>query len=373
MAELIRGKRRACARLALAASATWAASAFVGGCATAPVERLDVGIDEQPLPGASFRELGLDAARWQAAVDEIERRALRIDQMALLVDGRLVAELHRHGHDARSLHDLRSATKSVTSLLVGAALASQIDRPIAALFPEFADTAAARLSLRELLSMRTGLDCDDGTPASRGNEERMYRSDDWLRFFFTLPPRGDAGAAFSYCTAGIVAAGEAVARRSGEALPDFARRMLFEPLGIAGERWQPAPRGVTDAGGHLRLTLPAMLKLGELMRLGGQWQGRRVIDEAWIARSLEPASRVDESGRASAAWFGLGWWLEPVRDGRAVSFQARGNGGQAIIVLPELNAVIAFTGHAYNTDLATQLAPFDLVTRHLAPMLRARR
>ena len=70
---------------------------------------------------------------------------------------------------------------------------------------------------------------------------------------------------------------------------------------------------------------------------------------------------------------GLAWWLEPVRDGRALSFQARGNGGQAIIVLPELGAVIAFTGHAYNADLATQLAPFDLVSRRLAPMLRERK
>ncbi len=348
--------------------------ALLAGCASAPPPspQLDAAIVESPLPRADFAALGLDRARWQAAVDEIERRALPIDQMALLVDGRLVAELHRHGHGPRSLHDLRSATKSITALLVAAAFVDgDVDAPIATLFGEFADAPAARRTLRQLLSMRSGLECDDWDASSRGNEERMYRSDDWLRFFFALPARTEGWqASFSYCTAGIVVAGEAVARRVGEPLPAFARRALFGPLGIAGERWTAAPRGVTDAGGHLRLTLHAMLKLGELARQRGVWQGRRVIDAAWIERSLEPVLRVDPSGRASNAWYGLGWWLEPVHDGRAASFQARGNGGQYIIVLPELNAVLAFTGHAYNADLPTQLAPLELVSRHLAPMLR---
>lgn len=351
---------------------------LVAACTTAPrsVEMLDTATLEVPLPVATPASLRLNATRWQAAVDEIERRALRIDQMALLVDGQLVAELHRNGHGPRSLHDLRSVTKSVTSLLVGAAIARgvpiDVDRPIAAWFPEHAQRPAARVSLRQLLSMRSGLDCDDGLPASAGNEERMYPSDDWLGFFFALPAQGAPGEAFSYCTAGIVVAGEVLARAVGKPLPVLAREVLFEPLGIAGERWAAAPRGVTDAGGHLRLTLSAMLKLGELMRSRGVWQGRRLMSEDWIAQSLVPLERVDRSGRASAAWFGLAWWLEPVRDGKVLSYQARGNGGQAIIVLAEFGAVIAFTGHAYNADLATQLASFDLVTRHLAPMLRER-
>lgn len=354
-------------------------AALAAGCASAPpaVEQLEPDVQETALPQTTFAALGLDAARWQAAVDEIERRGLAIDQMGLLIDGRLVAQLHRNGHGPRTRHDLRSATKSVTSLLVGAAMQrgaiADIDRPLAPLFPEHATAAAAALGLRDLLSMRTGLDCDDSLPASRGNEERMYPRDDWLRFVFTLPSQQAPGQAWSYCTAGIVVAGEAVARAVGTPLPEFARKALFEPLGIAGERWQAAPRGVTDAGGHLHLSLSAMLKLGELMRQRGSWQGQRIVGDEWIARSLEPMSRVDPSGRSSAAWYGLGWWLEPVREGRALSFQARGNGGQAIIVLPELGAIIAFTGHAYNADLATQLAPFDLVSRHLAPMLRERK
>jgi CubicO group peptidase (beta-lactamase class C family) len=359
-------------RLAAAALAL-----LLAACATAPgrVDLLDDGVQETPLPRADFAALGLDAQGWRAMVDEVERRDVPIDQVALLVDGRLVAEHHRHGHGARSLHDLRSATKSITSLLVGAALHQQLlrdaDAPLAPLFAH--EPAAAGLTWRHLLAMRSGRDCDDWNAASPGNEERMYRSGDWLRFFFELPQRHEPGAAWSYCTAGLVLAGEALARQVRQPLPAFAQQALFAPLGIDGARWQTAPQGVTDSGGHLRLTLSAMLKLGELMRRGGVWQGRRLIGADWVAQSLAPLSQIDPTGGTTRAWMGLAWWLEPVREGKVLSFQARGNGGQAIIVLPELGAVIAFTGHAYNADLATQLAPFDLAGRHLAPMLRERK
>jgi CubicO group peptidase (beta-lactamase class C family) len=346
-------------------------------CATLPdaVERLNDSAQETPLPRADFAALGLDAQGWQAMVDEVERRALPIDQMALLVDGQLLAEHHRNGHSARSVHDLRSATKSVTSLLVGVAIQQQrlrdADAPLAPLFAQ--EPALAGLTWRHLLAMRSGRDCNDWNAASPGNEERMYRSGDWLRFFFELPQRHEPGAVWSYCTAGLVLAGEALSRQVQQPLPVFAQQALFAPLGIGSARWQAAPKGVTDAGGHLRLTLSAMVKLGELMRQGGVWQGQRLVGADWVAQSLTPLSQIDPSGNSTRAWMGLAWWLEPVRDGRALSFQARGNGGQAIIVLPELGAVIAFTGHAYNADLATQLAPFDLVSRRLAPMLRERR
>jgi CubicO group peptidase (beta-lactamase class C family) len=353
---------------------------WLGGCASTPPPppMLPPTVQEQSLPTSTFEALGLDGSAWRAVVDEIERRRLPIDQMALLVDGRRVADLHLNGHGPRSLHDLRSATKSVTSLLVGLALQRGVtpglDEPIGKLFAEpWARGPAADLTLRDLLTMRTGLDCDDWDPASRGNEERMYRSGDWLRFLFELPRRGERGVTFSYCTAGVVLAGEVVARATGRALPAFAQEALFAPLGIVGARWQAAPLGVTDAGGHLMVTLDAMLSVGELMRQDGLWNGHRVLPDSWVRHSLEPVVRVDSSGRFSAAWMGLAWWLEPVREGRVLSFQARGNGGQWIVVLPEFGAVVAFTGHAYNADAATQLAPLELLQRHLVPMLRARR
>lgn len=351
-----------------------------GGGGPGPAsEPLAPEVQEQPLQTASFADLGLDVGPWAALLAEIEARRLPIDQLGLLVDGKLLGAVHRDGLNARSLHDLRSVTKSVTSLLVGIAidrgLIKGLDQPISDHFPEpwARGRPAAALSLRHLLAMRSGLDCDDWNPRSAGHEERMYAGNDWLRHFFDLAAVGAPGQTFSYCTAGLVVAGEVVARASGMPLPAFARQALFAPLGIAGERWELAPQQVTDAGGHLRLSLGAMLKLGELVRQGGLWQGRRIVSAEWLTASTASAGAIDPSGQATRAHMGLAWWLEPVRGGVARSYQARGTGGQYIMVLPEQGAVLAFTGADFKADLATQMAPFDLVQRHLLPMLNGRK
>lgn len=354
--------------------------ALLLGCATAPPRalpsRLPPAIHETPLATADMQSMGLDQRHWQALLDDIGQRGLRVDQVALMVDGRLVAQHHRKGFDERSLHDLRSVTKSVTSLLTGIA----IDQGLLAGVHAPLDRAGPRhhahppLTLHHLLTMRSGLDCNDWHAASRGNEERMYRSDDWLAFFDRLPALQTPGEAFSYCTAGVVALGDAVARAAKQRLPEFARRHLFEPLGIAGEVWASAPKASTDAGGHLRLTLHAMLKLGELMRNGGRWAGRVVVSEAWVRDSLRSAGAVQQRGELTRAHMGYLWWLEPMNDdGTARAFQARGNGGQYIVVLPEAKMVVAFTGHAYNAPLHEALAPLALVSRHLVPMVTQRR
>jgi CubicO group peptidase (beta-lactamase class C family) len=313
--------------------------------------------------------MGFDESHWHALLDDIRRRGLRVDQVALMVDGQLVAQHHRAGFDERSLHDLRSVTKSVTSLLTGIAMDRGLLPGVDARLGRVA--AQPALSLRHLLTMRSGLDCDDWRASSVGNEERMYRSPNWLEFFSRLPALRPPGDVFSYCTSGVVALGDEVARAANEPLQAVARRWLFEPLGIAGEVWAGAPAHTTDAGGHLRLTLHAMLKLGELMRNGGRWQGRAVVSEDWVHNSLRSSGPVDPQGRHTSAHMGFLWWLEPLdADGQARSFQARGNGGQYIIVIPALKMVAAFTGHAYNASPEETLAPLVLVSRYLAPMVR---
>lgn len=345
----------------------------LAGCAAAPA--LPAGDD--PLPRATFAESGLPEEAWRAALRQIEEDGIRIDQLGVLVKGRLVAGHFAPGHGEDTLHDLRSVTKSVTSLLLGIAidrgLIDSVDAPVQRFFPDLpghpSRAAFAPLTLRHLLSMRSGLDCDDWRHGSAGQEERMYRSGNWLRFFQALPAREAPGTSFSYCTAGVVMLGEVIARASGQPLPVFAQEVLFGPLGIRGARWADAGSGVTDAGGHLQLSLGAMLKLGELTRNSGTWNGRRIVSSAWLAQSLASTGGIPQS-QAHMGWL---WWLEPMREGRAASWQARGNGGQLVIVVPEVDLVVAATGRAYNAPPAVQWAPFTLLQRWWIPALRATR
>jgi CubicO group peptidase (beta-lactamase class C family) len=356
------------------------ALALATACGGGPDLRPSLGeATDTPLPPASPAEPGLPSGVWAGALAEAEAQGMKIDQIGLMVGGRLVAAHHREGHSETTLHDLRSATKSVTSLLAGIAidrgLITDADATVDSFFPEWpphASRAAWRpLTVRDLLTMRTGLDCDDWNAASRGNEERMYASGHWIRFFQDLPVAQAPGTTFSYCTAGVVVLGEIVARASGQPLPAFARQALFEPLGIRNARWADAGAGITDAGGHLRLSLASMLKLGELARSSGVWQGQRIVSRAWLDASLRSTGTMRPEETGSLAHMGRLWWLEPVdADGAARSYQARGNGGQLLIVVPEVELVVAVTGRAYNDPPRVQWAPFQLLQRWFIPALR---
>lgn len=333
--------------------------------------------NDGPLPTATFESMKLNPALWASAMQDLDAQGMQVDQIALMVDGRLLAARHKGQHSETTLHDLRSATKSVTGLLLGIAIDRKLiqdaDVPVDSFFPELAahpSRAAWRaLTLRDLLTMRSGLDCDDWRN-SAGNEERMYGTSDWVRFFYTIPAVAAPGSAFSYCTAGVVVLGEVIARAARQPLPQFAQAALFEPLGIHNAIWANAGSGITDAGGHLKLSLASMLKLGELMRTGGTWQGQRVVSQAWVTQSLRSSGAMWPGDPGLKAHMGQLWWLEPVRDGAGHAYQARGNGGQLIIVVPEFKLVMAVTGHGWNAPPQVQWAPFGLLERWFIPALR---
>lgn len=322
--------------------------------------------------------VGLEEARFTAALAAAaDRNRSRIDSLLVAQRGRLVFEKYFRNAAADKPHDLRSATKSITSLLVGIALdrgdLKSIDEPVASFFPDYVTRESQQhfraITVRHLLTMSSGLAADDWNPKSPGNEERMYRTRDWLKFFFDLPADAAPGATYRYCTAGVVVLGEIVARASGLPLERFADEHLFSPLGIRDATWAKAPRGVIDSGGHLRLRSRDFLKIAQLMLQGGQWQGRQIVSREWVEASVRIAHFLPNAGPTGPAT-GYLWWLQPVREGRATSYQARGNGGQFLFVVPEFELVAAFTGEAFN-DNERQMLPFIIMHEHVIPAARA--
>lgn len=344
-------------------------------CALSSCGAADDAAESSPerLPTSSLEDGGLDRAYWDAALRDLEDRRLPIDAMLLVHRGAVVAEYYAPGHARRSLHDLRSATKSITSMLVGAATDRgmlDLQASVESFFPEQSAHPSWRdyqpMRVGDLLTMSSGLDCDDWA-ASPGNEERMYLSADWLDFFFAIPAKREPGERFSYCTSGVVTLGEIVSRVAGRSLPELAEAWLFEPLGITDAEWAEAPHGVTDSGGHLRLSVESLAKLGLLMHGGGVYAGKRLLSASYVEASLTPSTWIFSPDQGPQ--YGYLWWLEPVRDGVAHSYQARGNGGQYIIALPAFDALVVFTGHAYNQPPEISQAPFDLTQRFVVPML----
>jgi len=260
---------------------------------------------------------------------------------------------------AEALRNTRSATKTVTGILVGAAVDRALLRAESRVLPFFKDRLPLanpdprkeQITVEDFLTMSSLLECDDENQFSRGNEERMYLVEDWVKFTLDLPIRGfpdwqpkpeqsPHGRAWSYCTAGPTTLGELLERATGQRVPDFAQAVLFKPLGIETVKWQYQPLGAAMTGGGLQLRSRDLLKLGQLYLNGGRWQGRQVISESWVHRSVSPHANAREDTD-----YGYLWWLQTFHvSGRNIpTYGMYGTGGNKVYVLPGQGVVVVVT------------------------------
>jgi CubicO group peptidase (beta-lactamase class C family) len=290
--------------------------------------------------------------------------------------GKLVFEEYFYGYNRDRPHQMRSASKSIESALVGiaidrGALASENELVTRRLpYASYAnpDPRKDALTLRDLLTMQSGLACDDWNPASPGNEARVYESEDWVKFVLDLPMATQPGTHGSYCSGNVKVAGRIVERATGKSLPAFAQENLFAPLGIRASdvRWNytlSASNAATFAQLYLRPR--DMLKFGILFQQQGSWNGSQVISRDWIARSTAEWSTVGDQK------YGYFWWHQwvmastPSGPRRVDMIVATGNGGQKIYLVPSLDLIVVLTGGNYNT----QSPAMSIMSKDLLPAL----
>lgn len=310
---------------------------------------------------------GFDAAKLQACLDDFSSGPVNFHGLVIQRGGHFVAERYRAGSDrpntsiierrssfdACALHDVRSISKSITSLLWGIAAGQgktpALDTPVLSLYPRLSrlnGEGREKITIRHLLTMSSGLKWDEENYANPVNdEERLYWTGDQARYVFDRPMAAEAGARFNYnggCTAVIA---DLLTRAVGATLPAFAEAELFAPLGITEWRWVRDHRGRATAFAGLRLKPRDMAKIGQLVLDGGQWDGRAIVPAAWIADSIAPHIETGDGLR-----YGYFWWLGQVDAlGGAHDYIAGfGNGGQRIFVAPSLQLVVAITSGNYN-------------------------
>ena len=299
--------------------------------------------------------------------DAVQKGELKkIGSVVVLRHGQPVYEKYFDG-DASILRNTRSATKSVTDILVGIALDRKllhgVDAPVFSFFPDkrpFAnpDPRKEKITVEDFLTMSSILECDDWNDFSRGNEERMYLVEDWVKFVLDLPVRGFSsfhpapaaspyGRSFSYCTGGAVTLGALLQRATRTPTPDFAQQDLFAPLGIETVKWQFSPTGIAGTGGGLELTSRDLAKLAQLYLNGGTWNGRRVVAQSWVEASTRPHARIDDHTE-----YGYLWWLRTFHAAGGkdhAAFYMTGNGGNKVMAFPDLDAVVVITSTNYST------------------------
>jgi len=285
--------------------------------------------------------------------------------------GRLVHETY-FDSDSKSVRNTRSLTKTITGMLIGIAIEkgyiTGVDATVLPFFPDKQpfqnpDPRKDKLTVEDLLTMSSCLECDDDNSFSRGNEERMYLIEDWVKFALDLPVRAfpswvtkpeasPHGRSFSYCTAGVVTLGAVLERSTKQKVEDFAATSLFRPLGIRNVVWQFTPTGLAMTGGGLSLESRDLLKLGQLYLNKGSWGGNQIISERWVKISTAPHAQIDDEKD-----YGYLWWLRSFKsEGKQhPAYYMTGNGGNKAVVFPDLEMVVVITTTNYNLRGAHEL------------------
>jgi CubicO group peptidase (beta-lactamase class C family) len=334
--------------------------------------------DGWPIARAS--QLGIDEQVIEYIVERFvnDESYKKAHSMLIAREGKLLVEEYFYDESPEKPHDLRSANKSITSILVGIAidqgLIGSVDDSVANYFPEYQATfnsSASKkdITIKHLLTMSSGLDANDWNRDSPGNENKVYRlKEDWVKLFFELELINQPGSTFAYSTLGEIALRALLANVSGMSLNEFADQNLFTPLGIVDQQWTLKLYGREDVPIRVELTSRDFLKLGQLYLNKGMWHGRRIVSEDWVAQSTSTHTRTNEKRLGNPEYAYL-WWRHTFEvDGKTIrGFQAQGAGGQFLFVFPELDAVLVFTSDNYGRS--RQINPLKIVKHELAPVL----
>ncbi|UZK67428.1 serine hydrolase domain-containing protein [Sphingomonas sp. M1-B02] len=286
---------------------------------------------------------GLNAAAMARTV-EAAQRLPRLRSLVVLRDGETLAE-HRFngGPPLDRPVNIKSASKSVLSAMVGIAIQRGVlegaDQPVLSVLradaPASPDPRLQRLTVGNLLSMQAGLDRTSGP-----NYGRWVSSPNWVRFALSRPFVDEPGGGMLYSTGSSHLLSAMLTRASGRSTHALAQEWLAGPLGISIPQWPRDPQGVYFGGNDMLMSPRALARFGELYRLGGAIDGRRIVPAAWIEQSWTPRAVSPWSGGR----YGYGWFVGEAA-GHPVRF-AWGYGGQMVYILPSLKLTVVMTSES---------------------------
>jgi CubicO group peptidase (beta-lactamase class C family) len=261
--------------------------------------------------------------------------------------GQIVSEYYAKGHGPTRLANIKSASKSIITALVGVAidrkLIAGVDEPIVRWFPELRkdpDPRKQTITIEDLLTMRSGLASTSGDQYGR-----WVTSANWVRHALNRPLISEPGTSMEYSTGTSHIVSAILTKATGRSTHQFAVEALAKPLGFTLARWTRDPQGIYMGGNEMLMTPRQMIAFGELWRNRGRAGSRQVVPEAWVETSCQPRTRSRWDGDRE---YGYGWWSQDFADERACF--AWGFGGQYIMVFRNLDLVVAVTSSTAVSD-----------------------
>ncbi len=319
----------------------------------------------------NLQSQNVDTTRIYKLFSQLQHRKNKLHSVLLVQHGKIVIEEYFNAYSGNKQHDLRSVTKSIRSILLGIAIdkgfIDNVDDPISKYLKnpiptKNIDKRKDKITIRHLLTMSTGLDCNDWDKKSAGQEDKVYKKKDWLQYTLNLPMVNEPGVVSNYCSMGVVLIAEIIHQASGMSIDKFAKHYLFNTLGITNVGWgHTSNKEIISSGKRLYMTSRDMAKIGQLILNKGKWSEKQVVSEKWIEESTSPKTKI------TGIDYGYLWWNIPFKTNEKVivSKVATGNGGQYIMVFPTLDMVAVFTGGAYNSQ--EDKLPFAIVNDIFLP------
>src|ERR1700733_9743412 len=230
---------------------------------------------------------------------------------------------HPYYHGTR-MHTMQSVSKTVTSATIGIAITrgefkSGLDTSVLHYFPagsvKNVDERKRRMTLADVLTMRTGLDWVEDVPYDdpRSDSSLMEATDDWVQYVIDKPMAHDPGTVFNYSSGATELLAYIFKKETGQDIEIYAEEHLFKPLGIQ-HHWKRTYLGVIDTEGGLYLTGSDLAKIGYFYLHDGVWDDKRLISEDWVKKSVIPATDTGWQGLK----YGFKWWLYPRKSGELV-------------------------------------------------------
>ena len=315
-------------------------------------------------------EEGMDLKKLEAAKKRMREEFFNIRSLLIVKNGFLIYEEYFNEYKADNTQDIKSATKSVLSILTGIAIENGyikgVNQNLVEIFPEYAqlinNSLKKEINVEYLLTMSSGL--QDTSKEVQVEKRQEDYSDLVKALILELPVANKPGSIFLYDEGHIHILSGIITKTSKMETLDFANKYLFFSLGIANAKWTTDPNGLCYGGSGLQITPRDMAKIGYLYLNGGKWGEKQIVSKQWIKESLKPRFKTqDQQVITGPTEYGYLWWLKDIKG--YPSFFASGRGGQFIIIIPDLDMVIVTTADGDAQAGPQFYAPFKVIEENI--------
>lgn len=333
-------------------------SVFFFSCSSGQTEPTDTlektipELQESTLGNSSFRKDSINSLLIR--LNETQHKDFR--GLVVIENNKIVIEEYYNTFWRKSINDIRSAGKSITAMLLGVALkeglVENLEQDVYSFFPKnkypSINEDYKKIKLKHLLDMSSGLDADTDKSETIGHVGNWIAKDNWKAYLLNVPLTSSPGEKWVYADINALLIGAVIEETSGLSLKDFAKKKLFDPLGIEQFHWYTNAANQTGAAGNLFLSTVDFAKLGVLISNQGKWRNTQIIDPDYIKKLSNRTFDLSIEFGAET-YYGMMWYKSSKTfGGETIDYiYASGNGGNHLVVIPDKEIVIALTSSAY--------------------------